>query len=30
MSNGKSTKRHPRDLHAETITGNDGYTLYRR
>ncbi|GFT98901.1 uncharacterized protein LOC104236095 [Trichonephila clavipes] len=30
MSGGKCTKRHPRDLLAETITGNDGYPLYRR
>ncbi|XP_076759818.1 uncharacterized protein LOC143428657 [Xylocopa sonorina] len=30
MSNGKCTKRYPRNLLAETITGNDGYPLYRR
>ncbi|GFT13405.1 helitron_like_N domain-containing protein [Trichonephila clavipes] len=30
MSDGKCTKRYPRDLLAETITGNDGYPLYRR
>ncbi|XP_073986276.1 uncharacterized protein [Rhodnius prolixus] len=30
MSDGKCTKRYPRDLLAETITGNDGYSLYRR
>ncbi|GFU96246.1 helitron_like_N domain-containing protein [Trichonephila clavipes] len=30
MSNGKRTKRYPRDLLAETITDNDGYPLYRR
>ncbi|UYV77690.1 hypothetical protein LAZ67_15001947 [Cordylochernes scorpioides] len=30
MSDGKCTKRYPRDLFAETITGNDGYPLYRR
>ncbi|GFQ97773.1 uncharacterized protein LOC104236095 [Trichonephila clavata] len=30
MSDGKCTKRFPRDLLAETITGNDGYPLYRR
>ncbi len=25
MKDGKCTKRYPRNLHAETITGNDGY-----
>ncbi|GFQ95438.1 helitron_like_N domain-containing protein [Trichonephila clavata] len=30
VSDGKCTKRYPRDLNAETITGNDGYPLYRR
>lgn len=30
MSDGKCTKRYPKDLVAETITGNDGYPLYRR
>ncbi|GFU32746.1 ATP-dependent DNA helicase [Trichonephila clavipes] len=30
MSDGKCTKRYPRDLLSETITGNDGYPLYRR
>ncbi|XP_059169815.1 uncharacterized protein LOC131951424 [Physella acuta] len=30
MKDGKCTKRYPRDLHAETITGNDGYPKYRR
>ncbi|GFR27674.1 helitron_like_N domain-containing protein [Trichonephila clavata] len=30
MSDGKCTKRYSRDLLAETITGNDGYLLYRR
>lgn len=30
MSDGKCTKRYPRDLVVETITGNDGYPLYRR
>ncbi|XP_076756485.1 uncharacterized protein LOC143432269 [Xylocopa sonorina] len=30
MSDGNCTKRYPRDLLAETITGNDGYPLYRR
>ncbi|GFR06251.1 uncharacterized protein LOC104236095 [Trichonephila clavata] len=30
MSDGKCTKRYPRDLLAETITGNDEYPLYRR
>ncbi|KAF8778853.1 hypothetical protein HNY73_015538 [Argiope bruennichi] len=30
MSDGKCTKRYPRDLLVETITGNDGYPLYRR
>ncbi|XP_071036949.1 uncharacterized protein [Parasteatoda tepidariorum] len=28
MSDGKCTKRYPRDLLAETISGNDGYPLY--
>ncbi|UYV78242.1 hypothetical protein LAZ67_16000650 [Cordylochernes scorpioides] len=30
MKDGKCTKRYPRDLHAETITGVDGYPQYRR
>ena len=30
LSDGKCTKRYPRDLIAETITGNDDYPLYRR
>ncbi|GFQ69805.1 helitron_like_N domain-containing protein [Trichonephila clavata] len=30
MSDGKCTKRYPRDLLAETLTGNVGYPLYRR
>lgn len=30
MIDGKCSKRYPRDLIAETITGNDGYPLYRR
>lgn len=30
MSDGKCTKRYPRNLTNETITGNDGYPLYRR
>ena len=30
MSDGKCTKRYPRHFLAETITGNDGYPLYRR
>ncbi|GFQ76498.1 helitron_like_N domain-containing protein [Trichonephila clavata] len=30
MLDRKCTKRYPRDLLAETITGNDGYLLYRR
>ena len=30
MKDGKCTKRYPRALHAETITGNDGYPQYRR
>ncbi|XP_063907387.1 uncharacterized protein LOC135125669 [Zophobas morio] len=30
MVDGKCSKRYPRDLLAETITGNDGYPLYRR
>ncbi|XP_066453866.1 uncharacterized protein [Eleutherodactylus coqui] len=30
MKDGKCTKRYPRDLHAETITRNDGYPQYRR
>ncbi|XP_025831529.1 uncharacterized protein LOC112904787 [Agrilus planipennis] len=30
MVDGKCSKRYPRDLIAETITGNDGYPLYRR
>uniref|UniRef100_A0A1U7XF28 Uncharacterized protein LOC104236095 n=1 Tax=Nicotiana sylvestris TaxID=4096 RepID=A0A1U7XF28_NICSY len=30
MSDGKCTKRYPRSLVFDTITGNDGYPLYRR
>lgn len=30
MVQGKCSKRYPRQLVAETITGNDGYPLYRR
>lgn len=30
MKDGKCTKRYPRQLSKETITGNDGYPLYRR
>lgn len=30
MDNGKCTKRFPKDLLAHTITGVDGYPLYRR
>ncbi|GFW35090.1 helitron_like_N domain-containing protein [Trichonephila clavipes] len=30
MSDGKCTKRYPRKLVSDTITGNDGYPLYRR
>lgn len=30
MVDGKCSKRYPRDLIVETITGNDGYPLYRR
>ncbi|XP_026467790.1 uncharacterized protein LOC113371378 [Ctenocephalides felis] len=30
MIDGKCSKRYPRNLTAETITGNDGYPLYRR
>ncbi|XP_043259365.1 uncharacterized protein LOC122403185 [Colletes gigas] len=30
MANGKCSKRYPRPLTAETITGDDGYPLYRR
>ncbi|GBP35824.1 hypothetical protein EVAR_27744_1 [Eumeta japonica] len=30
MVNGKCSKRYPRQLTAETITGNDGYPQYRR
>ncbi|GFR18213.1 helitron_like_N domain-containing protein [Trichonephila clavata] len=30
VSDGKCTKKYPRDLLAETITDNDGYPLYRR
>jgi len=30
MVDGKCSKRYPRDLIAETITGNDGCPLYRR
>ncbi|GFQ73655.1 helitron_like_N domain-containing protein [Trichonephila clavata] len=29
VSDGKCTKRYPRDLLAKTITGNDEYPLYR-
>lgn len=30
MHDGKCTKRYPRQLVSETITGDDGYPLYRR
>ncbi|GFW07512.1 ATP-dependent DNA helicase [Trichonephila clavipes] len=30
MSDGKCTKRYPRKLVSDNITGNDGYPLYRR
>ncbi|XP_026475684.1 uncharacterized protein LOC113380823 [Ctenocephalides felis] len=30
MVDGKCSKRYPRQLTAETVTGNDGYPLYRR
>ncbi|GBP93805.1 hypothetical protein EVAR_59348_1 [Eumeta japonica] len=30
MADGKYTKRYPRPLVAETVTGNDGYPVYRR
>ncbi|XP_061381633.1 uncharacterized protein LOC133319827 [Danaus plexippus] len=30
MTDGKCTKRYPRPLVAETVTGNDGYPVYRR
>lgn len=30
MVDGKYSKRYPRKLTAETVTGNDGYPLYRR
>lgn len=30
MVDGKCSKRYPRDLIAKTITGNNGYPLYRR
>ncbi|GFV00104.1 uncharacterized protein LOC104236095 [Trichonephila clavipes] len=30
MSDGKCTKRYPRKLVSHTLTGNDGYPLYRR
>ncbi|GFU40418.1 putative DNA helicase [Trichonephila clavipes] len=30
MSDGKCTKRYPRKLVSDTITGNDGYPLYSR
>lgn len=30
MVDGKCTKRYPRPLVAETVTGNDGYPVYRR
>ncbi|KAH0816064.1 hypothetical protein GEV33_006727 [Tenebrio molitor] len=30
MVDGKCSKRYPRNLTAETITGNDGYPMYRR
>lgn len=30
MVDGKCSKRYPRKLTAETVTGNDGYPLYRR
>ncbi|GFQ74716.1 helitron_like_N domain-containing protein [Trichonephila clavata] len=30
VSDGKCTKRYPRDLLAKTITSNDAYPLYQR
>ncbi|GBP42567.1 ATP-dependent DNA helicase pif1 [Eumeta japonica] len=30
MADGKCTKRYPRPLVAETVTGDDGYPVYRR
>lgn len=30
MVDGKCSKRYPRQFTAETVTGNDGYPLYRR
>ena len=30
MKEGRCTKRYPRNLHPETISGNDGYPEYRR
>jgi len=30
MADGKCTTRYPRPLVAETVTGNDGYSVYRR
>ncbi|XP_060845863.1 uncharacterized protein LOC132925485 [Rhopalosiphum padi] len=30
MADGKCTKRYPRPLVAEAVTGNDGYPVYRR
>ncbi|CAK1599395.1 unnamed protein product [Parnassius mnemosyne] len=30
MADGKCTKRYPRPLVTETVTGNDGYPVYRR
>ncbi len=30
MADGKCSKRYPRPLVAETVTGNDGYLVYRR
>jgi hypothetical protein len=30
MKDGKCTKKYPRDLRQETLTGHDGYPLYKR
>jgi hypothetical protein len=30
MKDGKCTKKYPRDLRQETLTGHDSYPLYRR
>ncbi|KAL7302634.1 hypothetical protein TKK_0004696 [Trichogramma kaykai] len=30
MKDGKCTKRYPKDMHTDSITGNDGYPQYRR